>query len=571
MTHIISVLQKHILLYAKGFTMRFLNSVCIGFIFIFTMQSCHDDVVEEVEIIDTFTPYTIYEVDINGLISNDSGEPITEAALSFGIDTKLSDELGYFSFEGVPADTRDAILRVTADGFLPATRRITVLSPNTINLNITLIPIPDEESFSAEDGKVVNVSDRAQLTFFPNGITKNGEPYSGNVNLKSYHLAKDDEQLYKKLPGDLIGVDQQQDLTLLETYGMLYAILEDDAGNELQPDASITAQIKIDIPEVDRAQAPNEIPMWYFDDNQGLWIEEGIALKENNSYVAEVTHFSWWNIDVPLGELITVCIEATDVSTGLPLKNTDVFFRSGGIEFGSQITNNDGKLCVSVPSQRVITLSLNSSCQYTSSSEIGPFEQSTDDVQVELGTNEANTITINGSVSDCDGQPLLVDIISVSRNGNRSAIETTGDGTYNYSVVCPVDNEKINFLVYNKATESAATEEFTVNSGVETSQFDIAVCGNDSQDILIATIEGEELILLIESVTQNPNETILVLDNGCYLSFLGNQTGTFEGGYFCLGANPNVKADVTVTSFGNQIKGTFSGNNIAGSFNASNN
>lgn len=551
--------------------MRFLNAVIFVLLMFLFLQSCHDDVIEEVEVIDTYIPYTIYEVDVRGLISNSDGDPITEAELDFGGDIKFSDELGYFVFEGVEADTRDAILRVTAEGFLPATRRITVLSPNTINLNITLNPLPKSDSFSAEDGKVVNVSDHAQLTFFPNGITKNGERFSGNVILKSYHLAKDDEQLFTKIPGDLVGIDQQQELKILDTYGMLYATLEDDAGNELQPDSDVTAQLAIDIPAAYQAQAPEEIPMWYFDDDRGLWIEEGTAKKENNRYIGSVTHFSWWNIDIPFADLVTVCIQVVDISTGDALKNTNVLFTYEGVEFGIQTTNKEGKLCTSLPSQKVITLSLATSCEYVSSVDIGPYDQSIDKVQVELGTNEAGSISINGSVSDCDGQKITADILTVSRDGKRSTIESADDGSYSYSVVCPLDNEKIVFVAYDKATENSVSTEYIVNSKEQSSQFDIAVCGNDAQDILIGNIFGEEVILLIESIKLNPNETILVLDNMCYLSFLGNSTGSFEGGYFCLSTGPNSTVDVTVTSFENQIVGTFSGDDASGSFNASNN
>lgn len=538
---------------------------------LFVLHSCHEDMVEEVEIIDKYVPYTIYEVDVRGLISNPEGEAITEAQLDFSGDTKFSDELGYFIFEGIGADTRNAVLKIAADGYLPVTRLISVLSPNTIHLNVTLTPIPDEETFDATSGKVVDVSDHAQITFYPNGIVKDGQPFTGNVNFKSYHLAKDDEQLYNRLPGDLIGIDQQLDLQLLETYGMLYASLTDDDGNELQPDPGLTAELSIEIPADYVARAPNEIPLWYFDEDRGLWIEDGMASKEGNRYIGSVSHFSWWNIDLPLGDLVTICLQAVDVSTGEVFKNSNILFSSGGIEFGIQTTNDEGKLCVALPSQSVITVQLGTTCQFVSSTDIGPFDQSMDNLQVELGTNEAGSILVEGNFSDCSGEPLLVDIVTVTRDGRRAAIDVTKDASYSYSVVCPRDNETITFLAFDKTSGNSVIKEFTVDIDKQTTQFDIAVCGSDAQDILVGNIMGEEVALLIESVKLNPNETILILDNTCYLSFLGNSTGNFEGAYFCVGQGPNVAVDVTVTSFGNQIVGEFSGDNISGSFNASNN
>ena len=169
----------------------------------------------------------------------------------------------------------------------------------------------------------------ASIQFFPNGITRDDQPYDGQVFLRSYHLAKDDEQLFSKLPGDLIGicdgndtgVDKASDPLQLETYGMIYAVLEDEFGNELQPDPNATALLTIDIPEQYLTVAPAEIPLWFFDENSGVWVEEGTAVRNGNSYQGSVTHFSWWNIDVPLGDLLTICVNITDEATGEPLSN----------------------------------------------------------------------------------------------------------------------------------------------------------------------------------------------------------------------------------------------------------
>jgi photosystem II stability/assembly factor-like uncharacterized protein len=54
------------------------------------------------------------------------------------------------------------------------------------------------------------------------------------------------------------------------------------------------------VPSSILANAPATIPLWYFDEEQGTWIEEGSATLQNGSYVGNVGHFSSWNADAPI-------------------------------------------------------------------------------------------------------------------------------------------------------------------------------------------------------------------------------------------------------------------------------
>ena len=94
-------------------------------------------------------------------------------------------------------------------------------------------------------------------------------------------------------------------LSAMETYGMLSVNLFSPAGEQLNinPDFPATLTFPVD---VSTPNAPTEIPLWYFDEAVGYWKEQGIATKVGNQYIAEVTHFTWWNCDLPL-DYVTVC------------------------------------------------------------------------------------------------------------------------------------------------------------------------------------------------------------------------------------------------------------------------
>ncbi len=541
--------------------------VCFMLLLVITL-SCHDDFVEEVEIIDEFTPVTIYEVDIRGLVSDDIGNPLSDVTIHVDGRTLSTDGLGGFVIQNLQSNPRDSKqLRFEAEGFLPVSRLITVLSENVINLNVSMIPIPPEESFNAQDGYVAQVSESATITFFENGIVSNGQPYNGQVFVKTFHLAKDDEQLFQRLPGDLIGLDQEQTLQQLETYGMIYATLEDENGNELQPDPAATARLTIDIPEDYVSIAPAQMPLWYFDESLGFWVEEGIAIRNGNTYEGTVTHFSWWNIDIPVNFLVNVCMTVTNENTGEPLKNTQILFSSGRNEFGIQTTNDDGSLCVSLPGESNIELSLKSGCQFADSQTIGPFASNQDDVNVSLSINEDAIVTISGSVTACRDTAIDAESLTVARDGYRQIVNISADGSYSFDLICPAEGESLSFLIIDSETNTVKGDDLMISDLAEDIVFDFTTC-EEVNNVLSGEIFGSSVALVIENVQSNPNETILILDNDCFLSFLGNSAGTFDGAYFC-GVGENGEITVTITEYGNIVSGSFSGSDLSGSFSAS--
>lgn len=80
---------------------------------------------------------------------------------------------------------------------------------------------------------------------------------------------------------------------------MVGAELFDDTKQALQIASGYTAQITFPIPGPLAATAPANIPLWYFDETNGMWKEQGNAQVQGGNYVGNVSHFSFWNCDYP--------------------------------------------------------------------------------------------------------------------------------------------------------------------------------------------------------------------------------------------------------------------------------
>jgi len=103
-------------------------------------------------------------------------------------------------------------------------------------------------------------------------------------------------------PGELEGLASDGNITGLESYGFAKIIAQDENGNSLDFKNGKSAKLTFPIDEAQLENAPSEMPLWYFDEIKGTWVEEGLAKKTcvGNvcEYVGEMNRVrSAWNLD----------------------------------------------------------------------------------------------------------------------------------------------------------------------------------------------------------------------------------------------------------------------------------
>ncbi len=542
--------------------------ICFLLLSFTLILSCHEDSIEETIITDDFEPFTIYEVDVSGLVSDQEGAPIANAIVSMDDQTVRTNQYGYFKLEDISSGAQGAWLEITAAGFIPTGRRIDVLNSLDMIVDINMLLVPEPDIINGEAGETINITSRASVRFAPNGIQRDGQLYSGTVYVRSLSISPDDPDLTDKMPGSLVGVNLDNDLQSLRSYGMFYVTLEDDQGRELQPDTNAGALLQMQIPDKLISDAPSSMPMWYFDQSIGYWIEEGVATKVGDVYQARVSHFTWWNIDLPIGDLINTCITVS-LEDQL-LTNTELLFSIAGQPFGLQTTNDEGVICVALPKDLTITLSLyNELCEVSPGTSIGPFSSDQMNVEVIVEENSENKVALTGTVTDCDGQQISNSQVYIIRAGTSNVLETDQSGQYNILILCTTSGEQIEILAVDAIKQKSKSTVISITNAETVSQ-DITVC-DEIENLLVADLNGNAFTGAITDIQVNPNETIISTTDQCYLSFLGNTTGTFEGTLQCSNADIYDNLQVRVTEFDSIIKGTFTGSNITGSFSTTKN
>ncbi|MEL6547409.1 MAG: hypothetical protein AAFQ82_22490, partial [Myxococcota bacterium] len=112
----------------------------------------------------------------------------------------------------------------------------------------------------------------------------------------------------KAFPGGFDAFTEDGTLGILGSYGPTEFHLTDASGNRLNIDPSMPALIEMPL-SIEGPNVGDEIPVWSLDETFGVWVSEGVGevvasadSPTGRALRASVTHFSWWNPDVMLGE-----------------------------------------------------------------------------------------------------------------------------------------------------------------------------------------------------------------------------------------------------------------------------
>lgn len=459
--------------------MKFFYSCTLVAFFFLTIVSCNKDLEPGYQghIPDLETKVT---ASVSGFVTNDDGEALEGASVTAGTTTVTTDEFGYFSITNALVVKEAAVITVKHNGHFNGIRTLLAEEGKENFVRIQLLKKVLTGSVDATSGGAVSSSNGLSITLPASAVTLNGAPYSGQVNVFAKWIDPTSPQLPEQMPGNLMAVNAQGYSRLLETYGMVGVELETPGGDKLEVAAGEKATINFPLPASLNGTAPSSIPLWHFNEETGLWVEEGQASKVGNAYVGEVSHFSFWNCDVPMEY---VELSATlHHQNGSPMMNVEVRLRdvnnpnSGGVGY----TNADGYVTGFVPANTQLLMEFRTP---GATCVIAGQTLSIGSSNVNLGTITLNTsvstITVSGTASDCNGAPLQNGNLIINFANNNNSYYTTypvTNGTYSFMVYnC---NSPVSFQIFAR-TDSAQSDPLTLtyNTGNHTVP-DLEVCIN---------------------------------------------------------------------------------------------
>lgn len=373
-------------------------------------------------------PAVTFTTTVSGFVQDINGNPIQNAVVSTGNKTFTTDENGAFELIDAPFTGDFCYIKAQKSDYFTASTTIHGQAGSSYTTQLIMTAQKGLQSFNAAEAKTITLPSGAKVDFPANAIKRlDGTPYTGKVFVATEHINPADPNFSLLIPGgDLRAFGAEGNEVQLFSYGMLNVEIRDASGSYLQLAEGKKATLTMPVPANMQSKAPAIIPLWYFDENKGIWIEEGEAKLQNGIYTGEVSHFTPWNCDWrgPRAFLKGILVDCE----GEILPNTRV--NVGQITIS---TNENGEWKCWVPAGIEIEIGSYNSSWRTNGSIIIKAPILTEGQEYNIGKVSTKCqAKVKAKIKDCDNNPFNgYAILKVNTNEIRVQIK---NGNFNIEI-----------------------------------------------------------------------------------------------------------------------------------------
>jgi len=275
---------------------------------------------------------------VTGVVTTLNGF-VSGASVSLDQSSATTDTDGRFQLE-IPA-SGTSVLTFTKTGHAPAYLAVTPSGASLITVAATLVKVTQTASIDVTQAPATVTVDTLVLDFPQGSIqTRSGATPDGPVDVAVTWLDRGSAPALGPVP--LLGTNGSEVHPLI-SMGM-FDVTVTFKGEPCGLASGKTMGISLPAQPGDPAAAS----LWSVDPKQAIWVQEAPATNQNGQWTGEVSHLSWWNVDlfykVPANRCACIVFVArTPAGDGVP----GVSIRStptAKYTFGGW-TEQDGTLC----------------------------------------------------------------------------------------------------------------------------------------------------------------------------------------------------------------------------------
>ena len=515
------------------FQNRFLRAIIPVFAIVFFL-SCQKDldyVVTDAQLPDLTTKVTS---SVSGFVTDENNAAVQGASVTVGTIPTTTDKYGFFQVKNVQVVKNAAVVTVNFPGYFKGIKTYIAAENKAAFFRIKLIRKTNSGTINATSGGNVSLSNGLIVTLPADAVINAGTAvaYTGTVNVASHWIDPTATDLNETMPGDLRGISTDGSLKMLTTYGMAAVELTGSAGELLQIATGKKATLTLTIPASILSSAPASIPLWSFDETKGLWKEEGQATKTGNTYVGEVSHFSFWNCDVPAVYAQFNC--TVHDAAGNPIPFTLVKISIAGTNTSAYgYTDSTGYVGGAVPGNAQLVLEIFTS--YNCGTPVYTQNFSTTTGVISLGvitvTSSLGTATVSGTVTDCFNAPVTNGYIIMINGYWYYRYPVSSTGTFSFTSVLCNNTATVIFIAEDLVgLQQSNPLSYTLTTGANAIG-NLQACGVSTTQFVSYSIDGGTTTTTytppIDSLTQGGNGTSAV----SYISGSANGAGYVEFSY----------------------------------------
>ncbi len=342
---------------------------------------------------------------VAGRVTDENDVAVSGAVVNCGGMNATTNINGVFTFDNITLDKYVSTVTVTKSGYYKGIRSFSA-NPTRNYVDIKLLPKALAGTYTSANAGTITLSNSTEIKFQSNSVIvkSTGAAFTGTVNVYATYIDPTRSDIGSIVPGSFMARDGNSMYTLQST-GMIAVDLESSTGEALQLATNKPASIKLPIASSLLSNAPATIDTWSLDD-KGVWIKEGTATKVGSNYEMEVTHFSFWNCDVPANAIYLTlhvqdqnAVSLRNTLVKLTIPNNNSWWAN---TYGR--TDSAGNVSGLVPAGLGLVLNIlpgyNCSSSYTEN--IGPFTVNTSlTITATLAAQQSFTVT--GTATSCSG------------------------------------------------------------------------------------------------------------------------------------------------------------------------
>ena len=393
------------------------------------------------------------KADFMGKVINEQGANIANVQITIGNKTVYTDHNGIFLVEQANAFEDFAYVKAYKSGYINGSRAVIPSTDGINDIQITLVKERVTAVVSAGSESQVTLDNGATVYFGGGFIDAAGNPYTGDVKVVTHYLTPGEEETYTEMPGMLLAQDNGNNLRSLETYGMLSVNLYTPGGSPVNIDPTSKATLEFPVDASQTGIAPEKVPLWYFDEEKGLWVEDGEVIRTGDKYIGEVSHFTWWNVDIPM-DYVSVCFTLQTSYKKVPYHYIEIIRNSTGQTIYAGVTNDGGRECGLLPKGEEVTVKVYGQlgCEDAIILEQveGPFNSDAH-VTINVTSNPyVKETTISGEAKNCNGD-VITSGYAYFFNNNTDVFVSIDNGNISYDHLFCV-GEKMNVVIFDSST-----------------------------------------------------------------------------------------------------------------------
>ena len=306
-----------------------------------------------------------------------NGQGVANVRVTIGSRSTTTDATGAFTLAGVAASERATV--VFESSTHAETARVVALGTSgSTDIQARLVRVGVATDVAVAAGGTVTVPSSTARVVLPASAVQraNGSIPTGNMTVRVTPINPAVDS--STMPGDFTTLVAGAPASI-DSFGALGVTLRDAAGEALNLRPGSTSTIRIPLGSRS-ANPPATIPLFYFDNATGRWIQEGSATLVGSGatayYEGTVTHFSTWNAD-RVSETVRVTGCVADVA-GARIANAQV--GSDGVDYSgtsSAVSVAGGSFTIAIRRNSQATLVALSAGTLTNTVRVGPFSSDT--------------------------------------------------------------------------------------------------------------------------------------------------------------------------------------------------